>query len=480
MLVFWLMPSNTFRNLFGDIYGRDSGNIEMFFLSGIMLVVATTLLLIFNAELLARFVNRVGGRLGSLRPALATAIAYPMASRMRTGMTLAMFSLIIFSVTVMSTLNTNFNSMLLTSDATGGWDVTATTNLNNPIPDLKGALQQSGVDTSKFTAVGATSPYTTLTDVRNAGDASWQRYNLRAADNAFLDAATLKLQAHAKGTAAADAWKTLEREPGTAIVDSLAVSGNPSSGDDQPNFALKGVKANATVLDKPVTIEVRNAAGQVSQLRVIGVINQVVGNTQFTVFTSGATYQQALGVQPDFSWYSIRLAKGVDDKAVAKEIKANLGAEGVQASAVRSDLKDAQAQNEGFSYLLEGFMGLGLLVGIAAVAVIAARTVVERRQQIGMLRAVGYKRSQVALSFALETSFIALFGIAAGVITAVILSYNLFTGNTFGDTSAASFTLPYLQIALFAGIAYLASLAMTYFPSRKAASLPIAQALRYE
>src|SRR5213076_889240 len=89
MLVFWLMPSNTFRSLFGEIYGNDSGNIQMFFLSGIMLVVGTTLLLLFNAELLARLVNRAGGWLGSVRPALATAIAYPMASRLRTGMTLA-------------------------------------------------------------------------------------------------------------------------------------------------------------------------------------------------------------------------------------------------------------------------------------------------------------------------------------------------------------------------------------------------------
>jgi len=123
-------------------------------------------------------------------------------------------------------------------------------------------------------------------------------------------------------------------------------------------------------------------------------------------------------------------------------------------------------------------MGLGLFVGIAAVAVIAARTVVERRQQIGMLRAVGYRRGQIALSFALETSFIALFGIAAGVITASILSYNLFTSSTFGDTSSASFSLPWAQIIIFAGVGYLASLLRTYVPSRKAAAVPIAEALR--
>ena len=37
-----------------------------------------------------------------------------------------------------------------------------------------------------------------------------------------------------------------------------------------------------------------------------------------------------------------------------------------------------------------------------------------------------------------------------------------------------------LMLAGILLISYLASLAMTYFPSRKAAGLPIAQALRYE
>ena len=52
-------------------------------------------------------------------------------------------------------------------------------------------------------------------------------------------------------------------------------------------------------------------------------------------------------------------------------------------------------------------MGLGLVVGIAALAVVASRAVVERRQQIGMLRAIGYQRGMVALSFLFESGFIA-------------------------------------------------------------------------
>ena len=71
-----------------------------------------------------------------------------------------------------------------------------------------------------------------------------------------------------------------------------------------------------------------------------------------------------------------------------------------------------QALTRGILQLFQGFLALGLLVGIAALGVISARTVVERQQQVGMLRAFGYQPEMVALSFVLEASFIALVGMA--------------------------------------------------------------------
>ena len=56
--------------------------------------------------------------------------------------------------------------------------------------------------------------------------------------------------------------------------------------------------------------------------------------------------------------------------------------------------------------------GSGSIVGVAALGVISARSVVERRQQIGVLRSIGFRRGMVQLSFLLESSFIALTAIA--------------------------------------------------------------------
>ncbi|GIT43544.1 MAG: hypothetical protein Ct9H300mP11_14800 [Chloroflexota bacterium] len=58
-----------------------------------------------------------------------------------------------------------------------------------------------------------------------------------------------------------------------------------------------------------------------------------------------------------------------------------------------SELVDEIAgANRAFNYLFTSFMGLGLMVGIAALGVVSLRAVGERRQQIGVLRAIGYRR----------------------------------------------------------------------------------------
>jgi putative ABC transport system permease protein len=128
---------------------------------------------------------------------------------------------------------------------------------------------------------------------------------------------------------------------------------------------------------------------------------------------------------------------------------------------------------------MQAFMGLGLLVGIAAVGVIAFRTVVERRQQIGMLRAIGYKRNQVALSFLLESSFVTILGVASGILLGLWLAYFLVTSDSF-PAEGQAYHIPWLEITVIGIFTCVASLLMTWIPSRQAASVPTAEALRYE
>jgi putative ABC transport system permease protein len=64
-------------------------------------------------------------------------------------------------------------------------------------------------------------------------------------------------------------------------------------------------------------------------------------------------------------------------KATAKALESAFLAYGMQADSFQQPVDDAVGASLTFDRLIEGFMGLGLLVGVAALGVMSARSVVE-------------------------------------------------------------------------------------------------------
>jgi putative ABC transport system permease protein len=428
----------------------------------------------------------VAGRAGRILPALKTAIAYPMASKFRTGMTMAMISLVIFALTTMSTMNFNFERMFLSDKARGGWDISVSENANNPVGDLRQALAGSEVDTGTFTSLGTlevAKPF--VTELRQEGQEEFSFYLVKAADEGFLADPGLGFTARATGYADdASVWEALRSNPNLAVIDANALPQDFAFGGGMDIFHLDGVDQRTTEFE-PISVAVRDSStASTGEVQIIGILDFAAsGSGPFSNFsgliTSPRLLQQVYG-GPDYSVHFIRLTDPDRSEAVAKAIESTLFTTGAQAESIKAQREDETAIFRNFLYLMQAFMGLGLVVGVAAVGVIAFRTVVERRQQIGMLRAIGYKRSTVALSFIMESSFVTLLGIFSGVGLALLLSYFLVTGGELGGGEIQGFYIPWVQVVLISVFAYGASLLMTFVPSRQAASIPIAEALRYE
>ncbi|HEV2129260.1 MAG TPA: FtsX-like permease family protein, partial [Thermomicrobiales bacterium] len=121
LLVFWLLPEDAFNAIFGNY---DSG-FSQFFVAGVFLVIATTVITINNLDVLLAGLSRLGGPFRSQLPAVRIAIAYPGATKGRTGLTVAMFSLIIFSLVMMATMNQTSIELALGDESNAGWDVRA-------------------------------------------------------------------------------------------------------------------------------------------------------------------------------------------------------------------------------------------------------------------------------------------------------------------------------------------------------------------
>ena len=487
MLVFWTLPFNTFESITGEL----KGDFEMFFISGVSMVAAAVWTVMYNADLLLKALHFLTGSVGQLRPVMVTAVAYPMSAKFRTGLTLAMFALVIFTLMVMSILPEVFarSTSSNTEEITGRWDIEGNLNFTTPIVDIRQAIDEApGLGILDFEAIGG---YTQIPiDARQVG-AEDQRWNwgamaVRAADDAFLDANEYKLKLIAEGYGPTDKelWQALKDNPGLAVVEGMLVNNNPDIENEWPPFQLEGVYYDDEEMS-PVDIEVRDRiTNSVVPLKVVGVLDRVSnpnGDCCDGMFISKATVEAVVPFAVPITTYRFRLAQGVDVEPVARDIEAAFVEHGMEAEVLEKVLEERAAASRAFFRLFTGFMGLGLLVGIAGLGVISTRAVVERRQQIGVLRAIGYRRNMIQLSFLLESSFVALLGTAIGVALGFILSYNLVNEiREEAGVDSIRFVVPWLQIVVIIVLTYIFSLLATYLPSRQASRIYPAEALRYE
>lgn len=481
LLLFWGLSAG---DRLEPIFGQLNGDIEMFFLSGIAMVTASTFVIIYNADVFLGFVSRLGGVFGSILPALRMAVAYPMANRFRIGMTLAMISLVVFSLTMMSTMNLNYDKLFLNDESRGGWDVQVVENPNNPIPDLNSTLESEGAEVAQsIRAEGAVliAGFESATEVSQGapgevpGAIAWHDYPVRGLTDGFIENGSVPLEKIANGYDDADAvWQALRTEPDVAVVDGFTIQ----SGFGPSEFTLDGIPQAGSTYDAP-TITVRDSSSGVSRdLRVIGVIAFGASSNFTGIYMGEDAFREVFG-EPEMAIHFVALTNPDDARQSAREIEAALVTTGAQADSLQQLANENNALSRGFLYLMQAFMGLGLLVGIAAVGVISFRTVVERRQQIGMLRAIGYKRSTVSLSFLLESAFVTFLGVSSGILLGLWLAYFLVTGDDFPAKDQA-YHIPWTQITAIGVFTMVASLLMTWIPSRQAASMPTAEALRYE
>jgi putative ABC transport system permease protein len=111
--------------------------------------------------------------------------------------------------------------------------------------------------------------------------------------------------------------------------------------------------------------------------------------------------------------------------------------------------------------------------------VISTRAVVERRQQIGMLRALGFQRQMVSWIFIIESSFVALLGIGLGAGLALIPASQMIT-DMAAEIPGITFQVPWTEILSVSGLAYAMTLLTTWLPAVQASKVTPAEALRYE
>jgi putative ABC transport system permease protein len=313
-------------------------------------------------------------------------------------------------------------------------------------------------------------------------DRGFETYPLRGVDDVFLDRTTYRFAALGRGyDTPADVWAAMAEDPRLAVVDPYVAPRRDQWGFAiLPDFQLSGFFLEDRSFD-PVPVVVHDPLTDTSlELTVIGVLSD---NTPFEM--AGITVSQdALGPFGDRALptvHHLALGPGADPGAVARAVESSLLARGVEAETYADLLDDAVGANLMFIRLVQGFMGLGLVVGVAALGVISARAVVERRQQLGVLRAIGFQPEMIRRTLLAETSIVAFTAIATGTALGLLLSYNVIAdaGNQLGNADV-TFAVPWLNLAIIYAAVIVAALLTTLLSALRATRVYPAEALRYQ
>jgi len=463
------------------LLNQRTDNVSVaFVMTGIILVGSGILIAVFNVSEALRALLRRASR-GAGRPVLTTAISYPTEKRFRTGMTVAMFALILFMVTLISMVQGLQASSLETfvRQQSGGYDVIAYTTTYGEIPNFRQILQQNFTDLNQTLlggSNGVSSASVLPAKVQAVGGNRTYDYTLWGIDNflirsngygftsflpSFVNESTGLRQ---DLTTRESVWLSLRANHTLAIVDRTAAGPNQFVPDESRLRVVPGDKIRAF-----------DAAGRTVNLTIVGVLEQAL---QFTsgVFVDQDVVRAVFPVQERYTAYFFQMAPTADVGAFRADLEHVFFPYGLQTIDIREEIGRAFDASQQVLTLMEAYLGIGLLVGIAGLAVITLRAVVERRTQIGALRAIGFTRRMVLSVFLLEIALIAVLGVGIGVALGIVFAYKVYLVYFAG---IIVFSIPWDRLLLIVGVASIAAVASTAQPAIRASRVPPAEALRY-
>lgn len=137
-------------------------------------------------------------------------------------------------------------------------------------------------------------------------------------------------------------------------------------------------------------------------------------------------------------------------------------------------LKQQQQTQRIFTIVMSAIAGISLLVGGIGIMNIMLATVLERTQEIGLLRALGARKKDIQVQFLVESATVAALGAFIGIFFGLALAFVIqqFAGWPAGWSP--------LAIVLSVSICLLTGIVFGWYPARQAAALDPIRALHAE
>ena len=416
-------------------YGVDPGPV--FAVAAVTAVFGLSLILAANLRLLE---IPLGWVQGGARATLGPSLAYLTRRPLRAGLGTGAFALVLTLMTFISLMFPTFLGQF-----SGGVDeydisVVAPTIVGLSLPDS--VRPQISREISM-----ASRPYRGEVRLTRSGTIEKDAYRpLYALSSTQLAATPFELAVReSRFKNDAEVWQALANDPHLVI---------------SPIYTIPGLPIDLAGPDGPVHFEV---VGSPKHIALWGLLGSEAAMAPFTTLPVGTTILA-------------KTVPGADADAVVRQIQREVFSQGAYATTVKEMFDAASIGLQAFADTIRLVVGIGLLVGVLSVGILALRAVIERRRAIGMVRALGFQPSQVLAGIVAEalitTTIGALVGVAVGLMLGVIFSNATYPG--------ARIEVEGSWLAVIIGMVFLAVLAVTIPSALRAARLPAAEALRVE
>jgi ABC-type lipoprotein release transport system permease subunit len=198
------------------------------------------------------------------------------------------------------------------------------------------------------------------------------------------------------------------------------------------------------------TFEIADGRGQPLRLQVVALLADSIFQGDLLI-----SQRALLKHFPNTSGYRFFLVDSPAGQitAVRNALERNLGDYGFAAETTAERLADFLAVQNTYLSTFQSLGGLGLLLGTLGLAAVQLRSVFERRSELALLRAAGFRRRRLAGLVLLEHAVLLVAGLGIGVLAALlaVLPQLLVRTTSLPWASLAGTLLAVLVLGLAAG-----------------------------
>ncbi len=230
------------------------------------------------------------------------------------------------------------------------------------------------------------------------------------------------------------------------------------------NYSLKIYATNTVKL-------VQYDSGESLHYRVVGFLANTI--LQGSLIMSEIDFEEAFPTDAGYQYFLIRDGASTGSTSNSNNVsllEEHYSDQGFDARSAPKLLANFMAVQNTYLSTFQTLGALGLLLGTFGLAAVQIRSVLERKKELGLMRAVGFSRSKLAAMVLMENAWLLMLGLAVGIGAA------LFT--TVPHWFVGSASIPWRDLAvMFVGI-ILVGLLASWIGSRVISKMPLLDSLR--